>query len=201
MLNLLRTVLTEFITFQLKLCKVDRNHRKSCSSVFEFYSLHPDLACKCRCRQNYNNFVFLVNDTKKALTAVSLRKMSPNSYKVVAFMISYLLSVPILSAPMHKTRHNVRHTNNVNMVPLQSDTILMRADSSLCTSACVKIGTSDGNKLKHIQKYNLETQLCECFEAETLDFFRYNEILDHITFIYDRKFPLLESKHKHFFLN
>ena len=77
------------------------------------------------------------------------------------------------------------HTNKNKLVFLH-ETKVHGKDSSLCSSECGEVSLSDGNH-KRIQRFDTHSKLCECFEAEELNYFRYNEVSDHIVYLYDRE--------------
>ena len=109
--------------------------------------------------------------------------MSANSAILVT---NILIQVSIvLSALEHKTKHDVMHTNKNKLVFLH-ETKVHGKHSSLCSSECGEISLSDGNH-KHIQRFDTHSKLCKCFEAAELNYFRYNEVSDHILYLYDRE--------------
>ena len=120
-----------------------------------------------------------------------LRAMSDfklNSLKAVIFLLKCLIVfcaniLLTLSVPMHKTRHNVEHTNMENLV-FRGTYRVHSEDSSLCNSVCSKISLSIGHKF--IWRFDKNAQECKCLEAVKLDYFRYNEVMDLAEFIYHR---------------
>ena len=109
--------------------------------------------------------------------------MSPNL--AIFLMIIVIIVSIVLSALVHKTKHDVMHTNK-NKLEFLHETKVHGKDSSLCSSECGEVSLSDGNH-KRIQRFDTHSKLCECFEAEELNYFRYNEVSDHIVYLYDRE--------------
>ena len=122
----------------------------------------------------------------------AVQKNKPNRVTFLLNFLSVLMAKTVLveSVLMHKTRHDIEHTNQDNLVLLDSKPV-QGSDSSLCNSACNKISLSIGHKF--IWRFDKNAQECKCLEAEKLDYFRYNEVWDHFEFIYDRKSVLISE--------